>query len=162
MTDLAQNLNLNIMSVIMLNLLLLFYFIQGRHHDHLSPANGKQELYAGAGVYVSCVELHHIHDRAGYNPADIITSMMNLFFTEEEMATSVPFRENGSKRKGKVLQQQILHAIIGKSNLLWHNLQLNLKIKIFPKNWSMEQLYSIMLIQLSLIRLGKFYFVATK
>ena len=102
----------------MLNLLLLFYFIQGRHHDHLSPGNGKQELYAGAGVYVSCVELHHIHDRAGYNPADIITSMMNLFFTEEEMATSVPFRENGSKRKGRVLQQQILHAIIGKSDLL--------------------------------------------
>lgn len=64
-------------------------------------------------VYVSCVELHHIHDRAGYNPADIITSMMTHFYSEEEMVTSVPFRENGSKQKGRVLQQQILHAIIG-------------------------------------------------
>lgn len=92
-------------------------FIQGKFHDLFSPGNGKQELYTGAGVYVSCVELHHIHDRAGFNPADIITSMMSLLFTEEELATSVPFRENGSKTKGKVLQQQILHSIIGKNNL---------------------------------------------
>jgi len=95
-------------------------FIQGQHHDLFSPGNGKQELYTGAGVYVSCVELHHIHDRAGFNPADIITSMMSLLFTQEELATSVPFRENGSKTKGKVLQQQILHAIIGKNNLICH------------------------------------------
>lgn len=94
--------------------------IQGQHHDLFSPGNGKQELYTGAGVYVPCVELHHIHDRAGFNPADIITSMMSLLFTQEELATSVPFRENGSKTKGKVLQQQILHAIIGKNNLICH------------------------------------------
>ena len=59
-------------------------------------------------VFVSCKELHHIHDRAGYNPAEIITSMMNLYFSDEEMATSVPFRENGSKNKGRILQQKII------------------------------------------------------
>ena len=95
-------------------IILLYLLIQVQKHDHFTPGNGKQELYPGAGVYISCVELHHIHDRAGYNPADIITSMMAFFYSEEEMATSVPFRENGSKMKGKVLQQQILHAILGK------------------------------------------------
>ena len=70
-------------------------------------------------VYVSCVELHHIHDTAGYNPADIITGMMQLFYTEEQMATSVPFRENRTEEKGKekALQQTILHAIIGNYTL---------------------------------------------
>lgn len=92
------------------NCALLF---QGLHQDAFTPGNGKQELYPGAGVYISCVELHHIHDKAGYSPSEIITSMMALFFSEDEMATSVPFRENGSKQKGKVLQQNILHAIIG-------------------------------------------------
>lgn len=82
-------------------IIIVVLFIQGQHHDLFSPGNGKQELYTGAGVYVSCVELHHIHDRAGFNPADIITSMMSLLFTQEELATSVPFREKAQNPKGK-------------------------------------------------------------
>ena len=46
--------------------------------------------------------------------------MMALFFSEDEMATSVPFRKNGSKQKGKVLQQNILHAIIGNYKITYN------------------------------------------
>jgi len=85
-------------------------FIQGQHHGLFSPGNGKQELYTGEGVYISCVELHHIHDRAGFNPADIITSMMSLLLSKRNWPPQYPFGRMAEK-------QQTLHSIIGKNNL---------------------------------------------
>ena len=47
---------------------------------HYSSAPGKQELYEGAGVYLSSVQLNSIHVDAGKKPTEILNKLLEHFF----------------------------------------------------------------------------------
>lgn len=79
---------------------------------HFTARNGKQELYAGSGVYISCVELHTILARTVGKPQDLLGQLVNYFFDDQTLAISVPLQGSRSKHKN-VLDQRIVHAIIG-------------------------------------------------
>ncbi|XP_028518626.1 uncharacterized protein LOC114576340 [Exaiptasia diaphana] len=87
----------------------------------LIAAPGKQELYAGSGVYISCVELHTILAKAMGKPQELLGQLVNYFFDDNILAKSVPLQESRAKGKN-VLDQRIIRAIIvysKKCHLLW-------------------------------------------
>ena len=85
--------------------------------DHFTPGNGKQELYAGSGVFISCVELHMILAKSIGKPQKLLGQLVTYFFDDETMAKSVPLQESHAKGKN-VLDQTIVHAIIGKISVI--------------------------------------------
>ena len=83
---------------------------------HYEGGQGKQELYSGVGIYISCVELHTILSQSMGKPQELLGLLVSYFFDDETLAKSVPLQ--GSRSKGKnVLDQKIVHALIGKRGL---------------------------------------------
>ena len=80
--------------------------------DHFTPGNRKQELYAGSGVFISCVELLTILAKSIGKPQELLGQLVTYFFDDETLAKSVPLQESCAKGKN-VLDQTIVHAIIG-------------------------------------------------
>ena len=81
---------------------------------HYEGGQGKQELYGGAGIFISCVELHTILSRAIGKPRELLGQLVNYYFDDETLAKSVPLQGSRSKDKN-VLDQKIVHALIGKN-----------------------------------------------
>ncbi|KAL9976622.1 hypothetical protein ACROYT_G013944 [Oculina patagonica] len=89
--------------------------------SHFTPRTGKQELYAGFGVFISCVELHTILARTVGKPQDLLGQLVSYFFDDQTLTRSVPLQGIRSKQKN-VLDQRIVHAIMvyaQKCNSLW-------------------------------------------
>ncbi|XP_068759680.1 uncharacterized protein [Montipora capricornis] len=82
-----------------------------RAPDHFTSGSGKQELYAGCGVFISCVELHTILAKSIGKPQELLGQLVAYYFDDETLAKSVPLQESRTKDKS-VLDQRIVHAII--------------------------------------------------
>jgi len=79
---------------------------------HYEGGQGNQELYSGAGIYISCVELHTILTKAMGKPQELLGQLVNYFFEDQTLAMSVPLQ--GSRSEDKyVLDPKIVHALIG-------------------------------------------------
>jgi len=78
---------------------------------------GRQELVPGSGVYISSVRLHSIHSQCGTHPQKLFLLLVEAFFSEETLATSLA---HGSRAKtstaslGKALNQDVVNTIKGK------------------------------------------------
>ena len=82
--------------------------------DHSTPGYGKQELYAGSGVFISCVELHTILTKSTIGkPQELLEQLVTYFFDDETLAKSVPLQESRAKGKN-LLDQTIVDTITGK------------------------------------------------
>ena len=86
--------------------------------NHFALASGKQELYSGSGVYISCVELHTILTKSIGKPQELLGQLVTYFFNDETLAKSVPLQESRAKHDKNVLDQRIVHAIIGKISVI--------------------------------------------
>lgn len=65
------------------------------------------------GIYISSVELHTILIRAMGKPPELLGQLVNYYFDDETLASSVPLQGSRSKDKN-VLDQKIVHALMGK------------------------------------------------
>ena len=93
--------------------------------DHFTAGSGKQELYAGSGIFISCVELHTILSKAIGKPQELLGQLVTYYFDDATLAKSVPLQESRAGKDKEVLDQTIVHAIIGKisaTNWPKHNL----------------------------------------
>lgn len=78
---------------------------------------GKQELVPGSGVYISSVRLHSIHSQCGTNPQKLFLLLIEAFFSEETLATSLAHgsrAQTGTGSLGKTLNQDVVNTIKGK------------------------------------------------
>lgn len=57
-----------------------------KSRTHSSPSSGKQELYDGAGIYISSVEINNIHVDAGKRPSEILNKLLEYFFDLQTLA----------------------------------------------------------------------------
>ena len=90
-------------------------FTEKRRHiyTHFEPGPGKQELYTQAGIYISCVEFHSILSVSIGKPNDLLGRLLEYFFDDATLASSVPLQETRSKDKCKrVLDQRIVKSLI--------------------------------------------------
>ena len=85
--------------------------------DHFTPGNGRQELYTGSGVCISCVELHTILAKSIGKSQELLGQLVTYFFNDATLAKSVPLQESRAKGKN-VLDQTIVHAIIGNISVI--------------------------------------------
>ena len=67
--------------------------------DHFTPASGKQELYTGCGVYISCVELHTILAKSIGKTQELLGHLVTYFFDAATLAKSVSSQESRAKDK---------------------------------------------------------------
>ena len=81
--------------------------------DHFTPGNGKQELYAGSGAFISSVELHTILAKSIGKPQELFGQLVTYFYDDETLAKLVPLQESRAKGKN-VLDQTIVDTITGK------------------------------------------------
>ena len=68
-------------------------------------------------VFISCVELHMILAKSIGKPQKLLGQLVTYFFDDETLAKSVPLQESRAKGKN-VLDQAIVHAIIGKISVI--------------------------------------------
>lgn len=64
-------------------------------------------------MYISCVELHTILAKSIGKPQELLGQLVTYYFDDATLAKSVPLQESRAKDKN-VLDQRIIHAIIGK------------------------------------------------
>lgn len=80
---------------------------------------GKQELVPGSGIYISSAKLHSIHSQCDKSPKKLYLLLIEAFFSEETLATSLAHgsRTQTSKAAGvlsKALNQDVVKTLKGK------------------------------------------------
>ena len=78
---------------------------------------GRQELVPGSGVYISSVRLHSIHSQCGTDPKKLFLLLVEAFFSEERLATSLAHgsrTQTSTASLGKTLNQDVVKTIKGK------------------------------------------------
>ena len=68
-------------------------------------------------MYISSVKLHSIHSQCGTNPQKLFLLLVEAFFSEETLATSLAHgsrTKTGTASLGKALNQDVVNTIKGK------------------------------------------------
>ena len=86
--------------------------------SHLIQRLG-QELVPGSGIYISSAKLHSIHSQCDKSPKKLYLLLIEAFFSEETLATSLAHgsRTQTSKAAGvlsKALNQDVVKTLKGK------------------------------------------------
>jgi len=79
---------------------------------------GKQELVPGPGSYISSAKLHSIHSQCDKDPKKLYLLLIEAFFSEETLATSLAHGSQTQTSKAGVLSkaqnQDVLKTLKGK------------------------------------------------
>ena len=70
---------------------ILYYIHFQSPTSHFKGGPGKQELCPNSGVYIPAMKLKALHHKAGFNLKIIFHELVDHFFTDEELASSVAF-----------------------------------------------------------------------
>ena len=79
---------------------------------------GKQELVPGSGIYISSAKLHSIHSQCNKDPKKLYLLLIEAFFSEETLATSLAHGSRTQTSKAgvlsKALNQDVVNTLKGK------------------------------------------------
>lgn len=79
---------------------------------------GKQELVPGSGIYISSARLHSIHSQCGKDPKKLFLLLIEAFFSEETLASSLVHGSQAQTSKAgvlsKALNQDVVKTLKGK------------------------------------------------
>lgn len=79
---------------------------------------GKQELVPGSGIYISSAKLHSIHSQCDKDPKKLYLLLIEAFFSEETLATSLAHGSRAQTSKtgvlSKALNQDVVKTLKGK------------------------------------------------
>lgn len=97
----------------MLNVLYYIRF-QSVPKSHFEGGAGRQELCPDSGVYIPTTKLKALHHKAGFDLKVIFHELVDHFFLEEELATSVVFGTRKVPENKSILNPVIVSSIQGR------------------------------------------------
>lgn len=97
----------------MLNVLYYIRF-QSVPKSHFEGGAGRQELCPDSGVYIPTTKLKALHHKAGFDLKVIFHELVDHFFLEEELATSVAFGTRKVPENKAILNPVIVSSIQGR------------------------------------------------
>ena len=92
---------------------------QDESEKHYVAGPGKQELVPGSGIYISSAKLHSIHSQCNKSPKKLYLLLIEAFFSEETLATSLTHGSRTQTSKAaavlsKALNQDVVKTLKGK------------------------------------------------
>lgn len=95
-----------------------FYFQSLQKSPHLEGGAGRQELCPNSGVYIPVTKLKAIHHKAGFDLKVLFHELVEHFFSEDELATSVAFATRQVPPNMSVLNPVRVSAIQGRGYIM--------------------------------------------
>ena len=68
-----------------------YFYFQSLQKSHLKGGAGRPEFCPNSGVYIPVTKLKAVHHKAGFDLKVIFHKLVEHFFSEDELATSVAF-----------------------------------------------------------------------
>ena len=91
---------------------------QDESKNYYGAGPGKQELVPGSGIYISSAKLHSIHSHCDKDPKKLYLLLIEAFFSEETLATSLAHGSRTQTSKAgvlsKTLNQDVVKTLKGK------------------------------------------------
>lgn len=91
---------------------------QDESKKYYGAGPGKQELVPGSGIYISSAKLHSIHSHCDKDPKKLYLLLIEAFFSEETLATSLAHGSRTQTSKAgvlsKTLNQDVVKTLKGK------------------------------------------------
>ena len=95
--------------------ILHYIHFQSQPKSHFEGGAGRQELCPNSGVFMPTTKLKALHHKAGFDLKVIFHELVDHFFSEDELATSVAFGTRKVPDNKSVLNPVIVSTIQGKT-----------------------------------------------
>ena len=95
-----------------------YFYFQSLQKSHLEGGGGRQEICPNSGVYIPVTKLKAVHHKAGFDLKVIFHELVEHFFSEDELATSVAFGTRQIPPNTSVLNPVRVSAIQGRDYIM--------------------------------------------